>query len=135
MEDDMRNADEGKGEGEGEGKGEGKKAGPKRKSRLYKALERFGGQYENIMYAPKDMNDWHFVMLHPTKNGYTWENKAGVKWSLTLQRGQDFNSDELHFDVGEDCPYFDTYKVAKLFQREGQTIIVGPGNEEYKLTN
>ena len=127
MEDDMNNGDE--------GERERKVAGPKRKSRLFKALERSAGQYENIMYPAADRNDWHYVTLHPTKNGYTWENKAGVKWSLTLQKGQDFNADELNFDVSEDCPYYKDYKVAKLRRGEGKTIIYGPFNEEYMLMN
>jgi hypothetical protein len=80
------------------------------------------------------MNDWHFVQLVASGSGFKWTNKAGVSWTLTLQGGQDLHSSTILLDVGSDCPYFKQgYTVAKLIRKENETILLGPGNEEYRL--
>jgi len=61
---------------------------------------------------------------------FTWENRAGVKWTLTqLGASKDF-------DVGTDCPYYATgYTVATAkFDNSGNMVaITGPGGYQYTI--
>jgi hypothetical protein len=69
-------------------------------------LKDFAGHYENVAYEDHSKNDYHFVDLTPTRDGFKWSNDAGVSWSLHLRPGQSNESKEIWFEVGEDCPYF-----------------------------
>lgn len=97
-------------------------------------LRDFAGHYENVAYEDHSKNDWHFVDLTPTEDGYKWTNDAGASWSLRLRPGQSNESRELWFNVGEDCPYYaDGYTETKLVMRQGEFIIFGPGREPYVM--
>ena len=41
-------------------------------------------------------------------NGFIWENKAGVSWSLWP------TTNPKVFQVTEDCPYFDVYQSVEF---------------------
>jgi len=64
---------------------------------------------------------------------FTWENRAGVKWTLTQLGGTRASND---FDVGTDCPYYATgYTVATAkFDNSGNMVaITGPGGYQYTI--
>ena len=77
-------------------------------------------------------NDWHYVKLRsvPSTNDFTWENKAGAAWDLTLVAEE--SPGVLRFDVGEDCPYYrDGYTTANLYYNSAGAEIEGPWKEMY----
>ena len=48
-------------------------------------------------------NDWHYVTISKrNENVFTWKNKAGVEWHLTLA-GEE-SGGEVKFKVGGKCP-------------------------------
>ena len=66
---------------------------------------------------------------------FTWKNRAGVKWDLTLVG--EVEPGTLMFEVGENCPYFNKsgYTTANLYFNIDSTEdvkIEGPGRESYK---
>jgi hypothetical protein len=81
--------------------------------------------YEN------NKNNWHYVTINENEQGgYTWKNKAGVKWTLSWK-----DESQKELVVGTDCPYSSHgYKLARLkHDANGNvTAIQGPGNEWYK---
>ena len=65
---------------------------------------------------------------------FTWQNRAGVKWDLTLV--EEVEPGTLMFDVGEDCPYYQNgYTTANLYYNIDSTEeveIEGPWRELFK---
>ena len=61
-------------------------------------------------------------------NGFIWENKAGVSWSLWP------TINPLVFQVSDDCPYFDIYKSVE-FKMDSKNNVLGiwANNEFYKF--
>lgn len=94
-----------------------------------------GLKFENQEYMASDnMNSWHAVKL-TSEDGmkFKWTNKAGRTWTLTPATF-DENGQPTTFSVGKDCPYYSSYKVAKVeYGEDGQLLrILGPGNEPYQ---
>ena len=81
-------------------------------------------------------NDWHYVSIRGVKGSkdFTWENKAGAAWDLTLVGEENHGS--LRFKVGENCPYYrDGYTSAYLFYSSTDGVeIEGPWKEMYRKT-
>ena len=84
------------------------------------------GDYEQT--SPQSSNNWHHVTISRkigSKNSFTWKNMAGVEWDLTFLGVE--SGGVLKFEVGEDCPYYDTgYTEARLFI-QNNIEIEGPG--------
>ena len=66
------------------------------------------GVYHELDYTTNgNANDYHYVEItNPSCDGenFEWSNQAGVSWSLHAQYE---NGQITHFNVGDDCPYFD----------------------------
>jgi hypothetical protein len=56
-------------------------------------------------------NNWHYVTISENENGgFSWKNRAGVKWSLNWK-----DESQTELNVSSECPYYSHgYKVAKL---------------------
>ena len=52
-------------------------------------------------------NDWYSVEIiwNQAKGSFTWQNRAGVTWTLTPLMGSSGDWDETKLAVGNDCPY------------------------------
>ena len=88
----------------------------------------FPGLYESHLYDNGGKNDWHYITIKTMKdgNGFIWENKAGVSWSLWP------TINPLVFQVSDDCPYFDSYKSV-AFEMDSKNNVLGirANNEFY----
>ena len=99
------------------------------------------GQFDRIIEGDFQLssgptNDWHYVSIRRVRGSqdYTWENKAGATWDLTLVGEENHGS--LRFKVGENCPYYrDGYTTAYLYFSSTDGVeIEGPWKEMYKKT-
>ena len=99
------------------------------------------GQFDHIIVGEYQLftekqNDWFYVNITAVagSNVFTWQNRAGVKWDLTLV--EEVEPGTLMFDVGEDCPYYQNgYTTANLYYKIDSTEeveIEGPSWELYK---
>ena len=90
----------------------------------------FPGLYESHQYDNGGKNNWHYVTIKTMKegNGFIWENKAGVSWSLWP------TTNPKVFQVAEDCPYFDVYQSVE-FELDSKNNVLGirANNEFYSV--
>ena len=84
-------------------------------------------------------NDWHYVQITWNENAgtFTWKNRAGATWSLTLiPMGDEWNTTNLA--VGPECPYYNSgHKFAGLEWKgipgaSEISTVRGPWNEPYQ---
>merc|ERR1712241_441124 len=88
---------------------------------------------------PGQHNDWYHVEIiwNQAKGSFTWQNRAGVTWTLTPLMGSSGDWDETKLAVGNDCPYRnDGHEFARIEwgSLEGSTVVTtiwGPWNEPY----
>merc|ERR1712241_1566493 len=88
---------------------------------------------------PGQHNDWYHVEIiwNQAKGSFTWQNRAGVTWTLTPLMGSSGDWDETKLAVGNDCPYrndgheFAMIEWGSLEGSEVMTTIWGPWNEPY----
>tara|TARA_B100000767_G_C19770157_1_gene539522 strand:- start:1889 stop:3610 length:1722 start_codon:yes stop_codon:yes gene_type:complete len=80
-------------------------------------------------YEPK--NDWHYVhIIEDSPGNFTWKNRAGVEWVLTLKAGVLY--------LSEDCPYYkDGFRLWNIVtENDGRTALVSPSvGEKYYLSD
>ena len=76
-------------------------------------------------------------MWNPATGYFTWQNRAGVKWSLKpIAKGED-DWDTSKLKVGPECPYFKDGHEFAAVEWEGDagysavSTIKGPGEEAY----
>ena len=80
-------------------------------------------------------NDWHYVEItNPSGDGgsFQWSNAAGVTWGLIAI--QDEAGTIIGFEVGPDCPYYESgHMVADLVRDDNGDIVkvLGPWGEPY----
>lgn len=93
------------------------------------------GPYENFEYSGSGKNNWHYVSISKIDSTtMTWTNRAGVKWTLTLQKKGD-GYDPVKLTVGTDSPYYKSgHTVATVVWNNDYNAvkkILGPWNEAY----
>ena len=60
--------------------------------------------YTGTQVHTSHSNDWHYVTISKrNENVFTWKNKAGVEWLLTLD-GEE-SGGVVKFKVGGKCPH------------------------------
>ena len=68
------------------------------------------GYYEidHSLYPLEQDSDWHHVEINwnQDKGSFTWENRAGVSWTLAPIQGI-AGWETTKFEVGSDCVYYD----------------------------
>ena len=59
------------------------------------------------LHGDERNNDWYAVEIiwNQAKGAFTWQNRAGVTWTLTPLMGSSGDWDETKLAVGNDCPY------------------------------
>eukprot|EP00178_Gracilaria_changii_P017088 TRINITY_DN48889_c0_g1_i1.p1 TRINITY_DN48889_c0_g1~~TRINITY_DN48889_c0_g1_i1.p1 ORF type:complete len:210 (+),score=14.18 TRINITY_DN48889_c0_g1_i1:62-631(+) len=100
------------------------------------------GNYENLLYSGAAKNDWHYVQISAKADSDTqliWKNRAGVQWTLELQKTDDGYNRNV-FTVESDSPYYSNGHTeghvtwtAQTEYDAGNTVIsvTGPWNEAY----
>merc|ERR1712241_552268 len=96
-------------------------------------------EIDHDLHAPGQHDDWHGVEIiwNQNKGAFTWQNRAGVTWTLTPLMGSSGDWDESKLAVGNDCPYkndgheFAMIEWGSLEGSEVVTTIWGPWNEPY----
>lgn len=92
------------------------------------------GSYECHKYdGTPTKNDWHYVTITQVDaKTFQWTNRAGVSWSLTI--------DKSALDVGQECPYYNfddgtsqtQYTRAEIvWSGNNITGLLGPWDEAY----
>ena len=74
-------------------------------------------EIDHDLYAPGQQNDWHGVEIiwNQNKGAFTWQNRAGVTWTLTPLMGEGGSWDETKLLVGNECPYrYEGHEFAKI---------------------
>ena len=74
-------------------------------------------------------NDWHYVHISILDDGYLWENRAGVTWTLT--QDPEVNAS---LQVGKECPYYESghHSASMIFDENHEVIAInGPWGERY----
>ena len=64
-------------------------------------------EIDHDLHAPGQHDDWYGVEIiwNQNKGAFTWQNRAGVTWTLTPLMGSSGDWDESKLAVGNDCPY------------------------------
>ena len=64
-------------------------------------------EIDHDLHAPGQHDDWYGVEIiwNQNKGAFTWQNRAGVTWTLTPLMGSSGDWDETKLAVGNDCPY------------------------------
>ena len=64
-------------------------------------------EIDHNLYANEQQNKWHSVQItwKQAKGAFTWQNRAGVTWTLTPLMGSLGGWDKTKLAVGNDCPY------------------------------
>ena len=77
-------------------------------------------------------NDWHYVTItNPSNDGlnFVWDNRAGVSWSLIAK--YDETGMLNYFEVGQDCPYYESGHTEARVNYDWETYslvsVDGPG--------
>ena len=64
-------------------------------------------EIDHMLHASEQKSDWHSVEItwNHDKGTFTWQNSAGVTWTLTPMMGSSGSWDDTKLAVGNDCPY------------------------------
>ena len=98
-----------------------------------------GGVYINNRYKMVQLNNWHFVEIKSIKNDVLlWTNKAGVKWTMTVQVAKNTKDNMfVGFTCGKNPYYAKGFKAAVfVFPKNNSPVSVfGPFKEPYVQIN
>ena len=74
-------------------------------------------EIDHDLHAPGQHDDWYGVEIiwNQNKGAFTWQNRAGVTWTLTPMMGSSGSWDETKLAVGNDSPYRnDGFEFARI---------------------